>query len=91
VRELNTFFNGGQGTSELVWVIQRSKKLLPLSGIKYQIVHPIGLSSYPLCYSGSYAVYRTLELESPILFPKIYSHNHIYAVSCSCFSHNPFD
>ena len=72
-------------------MIWRREKLLPLSGIKYQIVQPIGLSPYPICYSGSYSVCRTLEVESPILFPKMYSHNHIYAVSCSCFSHNTFD
>lgn len=91
VRELNTFFNRAQGTSELVWVIRRREKLLPLSGIKYQFVQPISLSPYPLCYFGSYSVCRTLELESPVLFPKMYSHNHICAVSCSCFSRNTFD
>jgi len=91
VRELNTFFNRGQGTSELVCLIWRREKLLPLSGIKYQIIQPIGLSPYPVCYSGSYSVCRMLVLECPILFPKMYSHNHIYAVSCSCFSHNTFD
>lgn len=80
VTEFNTFFNRGEGTSELVWVIQRREKLLPLSGMKYQIVQPIGLSPYPLCYSGCYSVCRTLELESPILLPKMYSHNRFHVL-----------
>jgi hypothetical protein len=56
------FNMGARWNPELVWRIQRTEKLLALSQIKCQTLQPIALSPYPLCYSGSYSVWRVCRI-----------------------------